>query len=93
LREIACAVVGLGIRPIGWHGVPDGVRVATVNNWYDPSGGRLRGVPNYQVRLWNDNFLPWPPHGLKSSLAQHVLADLGALQGPLPLPHLAGVGE
>jgi hypothetical protein len=79
LREVACAALGLGIRPVRWRGVPDGVRMATINNWFDPSGGRLRGVPNYQVRLWNDNFVPWPPHGMKSALARRVLADLGAI--------------
>ncbi|NCV20583.1 MAG: hypothetical protein EBV45_01320, partial [Chloroflexi bacterium] len=51
----------------------------TINNWYDPSGGRLAGVPNYQVRTWNDNFHPWPPHGMKSGLARRVLGDLGAM--------------
>ena len=56
------------------------VRVATINNWFDPSGGRLAGVPNYQVRLWNDNFVPWPPHGMKSALARRVLSDLGAVE-------------
>lgn len=79
LREIACAALGLGIRPSRWSGVPRGVRVATINNWFDPSGGRLRGVPNYQVRLWNDNFVPWPPHGMKSAMARRVLSDLGAV--------------
>lgn len=79
VREVACAALGLGIRPVHWRGSPAGLRMATVNNWYDPSGGRLAGVPNYQVRVWNDRFVPWPPHGMKSFLARRVLGDLGAL--------------
>lgn len=80
VREATCAALGLGIRPARWLGVPDGARVATVNNWLDPSGGRLRGVRNYQVRVWNDHFVPWPPHGMKSFLARRVLTDLGAIE-------------
>jgi len=70
-----------GIRPRIWPASRPGVPVAcaTINNWYDPSGGRLAGVPNYQVRTWNDNFHPWPPHGMKSGLARRVLGDLGAV--------------
>jgi hypothetical protein len=82
LREHIGAVLGIGIRPIQWHGAPASVRVATITNQYDPSGGRLRGVPNYHVRLWNDHFVPWPPHGMKSGLARQVLADLGAFANP-----------
>ncbi len=79
IREVGCIM--LGIRPRIWPASRPGVPVtcATINNWYDPSGGRLAGVPNYQVRTWNDNFHPWPPHGMKSSLAHRVLGDLGAL--------------
>ncbi|MFM7196912.1 MAG: hypothetical protein ACKO2D_03385 [Chloroflexota bacterium] len=80
VREIACAALGFGIRPTRWPGVPDSARVATVNNWLDPSGGRLHGVRNYQVRVWNDHFVPWPPHGMKSFLARRVLTDLGAIE-------------
>jgi len=80
VREATCAALGLGIRPTRWPGVPDGAQVATVNNWLDPSGGRLHGVRNYQVRVWNDHFVPWPPHGMKSFLARRVLTDLGAIE-------------
>ena len=86
IREVGSVM--LGIRPRIWPASRPGVPVtcATINNWYDPSGGRLAGVPNYQVRTWNDNFHPWPPHGMKSGLARRVLGDLGALPG-LPGPN------
>lgn len=82
VREVACAAMGLGVRPVRWPGGTPAIPMATVNNWYDPSGGRLAGVPNYQVRRWNDHFVPWPPHGMKSFLARRVLGDLGALPPP-----------
>lgn len=81
LRELLCQAFGFGIRRVQWPSPPPPLPCVTINNWYDPSGGRLPGVPNYQVRIWNDNFVPWPPHGMKSFLARRVLADLG-LQSP-----------
>lgn len=87
VRERIGAALGFGLRPISWQGTPDGVQVATITNLYDPSGGRLHGVPNYHVRIWNDHFIPWPPHGMKSGLARQVLADLGAVA--IPSAHVA----
>ena len=90
IREVGSIM--FGIRPRFWPASRPGVPVtcATINNWYDPSGGRLAGVPNYQVRTWNDNFHPWPPHGMKSGLARRVLSELGALPG-LPGPNAVTV--
>jgi hypothetical protein len=56
-----------------------GVPCVTVNNWLDPSGGRLRGARNYQTFVWQDYLIPYPPHGMKGFLAELVLRDLGAL--------------
>ena len=52
----------------------------TINNWLDPSGGRLRGLPNYQTMVWQDYLNPYPPHGMKGFLAERVLRDVGALE-------------
>jgi len=78
MREIASRLMGLGIERCALDGscmVP----LVTVNNWLDPSGGRLRGVRNYQTLVWQDYLNPYPPHGMKGFLARRVLGDLGAL--------------
>jgi hypothetical protein len=78
LREWCGRLMGLGITRCV---LPSGLDVplATVNNWLDPSGGRMRGVRNYQTFVWQDYLNPYPPHGLKGFLAERVLRDLGAV--------------
>ena len=78
LRELAGQLIGLKTEPCSLDG-SCGVPMATINNWLDPSGGRLRGVRNYQTFVWQDYLYPYPPHGMKGFLAQRVLQDLGAL--------------
>lgn len=78
LREISARIMRLGIercRLTGDCGIP----MATVNNWLDPSGGRLKGVRNYQTFVWQDYLNPYPPHGMKGFLAERVLRETGAL--------------
>ncbi|HEX2032888.1 MAG TPA: hypothetical protein VHS99_01765 [Chloroflexota bacterium] len=79
LRELACRLLGLGVErcqlPVGGGRVP----CVTINNWLDPSGGRLPGSRNYQTLIWQDYLRPYPPHGLKGFMARRVLGDLGAL--------------
>jgi hypothetical protein len=87
LREVCSGLMGLGIarcalRIEGQRGTAGEVQLATVNNWLDPSGGRLRGVRNYQTFVWQDYLNPYPPHGMKGFLAERVLRDLGALPPP-----------
>lgn len=79
VREAACWLMGLGIRPCRLPAAHGTVPCVTINNWLDPSGGRLRGKPNYQTFVWQDYLYPYPPHGMKGFLAQRVLGDLGAL--------------
>ena len=82
LRELGGVLMRLKTEPCALDG-SCGVPMATVNNWLDPSGGRLRGVPNYQTFIWQDYLHPYPPHGMKGFLAERVLRDLGALpSGP-----------
>ena len=81
---------------------PADVSCLTINNWLDLSGGRLRGVENIQVWLWNDNLQPYPPHGMKSRQAPEALGRLRALihaqhrcsapDLPGPLPTRVGYG-
>ena len=78
LRELAGLLMGLKTEMCALDG-SCGVAMATINNWLDPSGGRLRGVPNYQTLIWQDYLYPYPPHGMKGFLAERVLRDLGAL--------------
>ncbi|HET7770622.1 MAG TPA: hypothetical protein VFN74_17745 [Chloroflexota bacterium] len=78
LRELAGMLLRLRTEPCSLDG-SCGIPMATINNWLDPSGGRLRGVRNYQTFIWQDYLYPYPPHGMKGFLAQRVLADLGAL--------------
>jgi len=80
LREIASRMMGLGIEGCHLDGTCP-VPLVTVNNWLDPSGGRLRGVRNYQTLVWQDYLNPYPPHGMKGFLAERVLRELGALHG------------
>ena len=78
LRELAGVLLRLKTEPCSLDG-SCGVPMATINNWLDPSGGRLRGVRNYQTFIWQDHLYPYPPHGMKGFLAERVLRDLGAL--------------
>ena len=79
LREVVGAVFRWGIRPtLRWQ-PPSDVSCLTINNWLDLSGGRLRGVENIQVWLWNDNLQPYPPHGMKSRQAPEALRRLRTL--------------
>lgn len=79
VREVASQLLGLGIERCRLDPAVCGIPLATVNNWLDPSGGRMRGVRNYQTLVWQDYLNPWPPHGMKGFLAARVLEDLGAL--------------
>ncbi len=79
LRETVCRWMGFGIERCRLTVQECAVPVVTVNNWLDPSGGRLRGVRNYQTFIWQDYLNPYPPHGMKGFLAEQVLRDLGAL--------------
>ena len=79
LREWAGRLLRLETEPCRLDGKHCPIPLATVNNWLDPSGGRLPGVPNYQTFVWQDYLLPYPPHGMKGFLAKRVLRDLGAL--------------
>ena len=79
LRETAGRLMRLGVERCRLSANGQGVACATVNNWLDPSGGRLAGVPNYQTFIWQDYLSPYPPHGMKGRLAERVLRDLGAL--------------
>lgn len=81
LRELTGVLMGFKTEPCRLD-ASCGIPMATVNNWLDPSGGRLPGVPNYQTFVWQDYLVPYPPHGLKGFLAQRVLQDLGALPSP-----------
>jgi hypothetical protein len=78
LRELVGSWMGLKIEACRLDGTC-GVPLATINNWLDPSGGRLKGVRNYQTFVWQDYLYPYPPHGMKGFLARRVLTDLGAL--------------
>ena len=78
VREVAARWMRLGIEGCRLDATC-GIPLATVNNWLDPSGGRLRGVRNYQTFVWQDYLNPYPPHGMKGFLAERVLHDLGAL--------------
>jgi hypothetical protein len=84
LREIAGGLMGLSIRRCRLDVAACGVPCVTINNWLDPSGGRLRGVPNYQTFVWQDYLNPYPPHGMKGFLAARVLRDVGALPSDDP---------
>jgi hypothetical protein len=79
LREAASWLFRLGVAPCRLSQRVCDVPLATVNNWLDPSGGRLRGARNYQTFVWQDYLNPYPPHGMKGFLAERVLRDLGAL--------------
>ncbi len=79
VREMACRLMGLGIAPCRLDPQASTVPCVTINNWLDPSGGRLPGVRNYQTLVWQDYLYPFPPHGMKGFLAERVLGDLGAL--------------
>jgi len=79
LRETASRWMGLGIERCLLSSADCPIPVVTVNNWLDPSGGRLRGVRNYQTFVWQDFLNPYPPHGMKGFLAEQVLRELGAL--------------
>lgn len=86
LREWAGRLAGLGVDPCRLDGRTCPIPLATINNWLDPSGGRLRGVRNYQTFIWQDYLQPYPPHGMKGFLAARVLRDLGALPAtPVPI--------
>jgi hypothetical protein len=78
LRELGGLLMGLKTEPCALDG-SCGVPMVTINNWLDPSGGRLRGVRNYQTFIWQDYLYPYPPHGMKGFLAERVLGDLGGL--------------
>ena len=79
LRELVGAAFRWGLHPtLRWQ-APADVPCLTINNWLDTSGGRLRGVENIQVWLWNDNLQPYPPHGMKSRQAPEALRRLRAL--------------
>jgi hypothetical protein len=81
LRETAGRLMGLGIDRCRLPPAASPVPVVTINNWLDPSGGRLAGRRNYQTLVWQDYLNPYPPHGMKGFLATRVLGDLGALPG------------
>jgi hypothetical protein len=80
-RELGGLLLGLKTEPCALDG-SCGIPLATVNNWLDPSGGRLRGARNYQTLVWQDYLHPYPPHGMKGFLAARVLAEMGALTSP-----------
>jgi hypothetical protein len=84
LRETACRWMGFGIERCRFSAKDCPVPVVTVNNWLDPSGGRLRGARNYQTFIWQDYLTPYPPHGMKGRLAAQVLRDVGALPDNVP---------
>jgi hypothetical protein len=84
LRETACRWMGFGIERCRFSAKGCPVPVVTVNNWLDPSGGRLRGARNYQTFIWQDYLTPYPPHGMKGRLAAQVLRDVGALPDNVP---------
>jgi hypothetical protein len=84
LRETAGRVMGLGIDRCRFSGQESRVPCVTINNWLDPSGGRLAGQRNYQTFVWQDYITPYPPHGLKGFLAERVLRDLGVVGSPRP---------
>lgn len=94
-RETISGWMGLGVERCRFDGRTVDVPCVTVNNWLDPSGGRLRGVTNYQTLVWQDYLYPLPPHGVKGFLAERVLGDLGALPGaaagPASVP-ISGTG-
>ena len=76
LREMVGAAFRWGLRPsLRWR-PPADVPCLTINNWLDFSGGRLRGVENVQVSLWNDYMTPYPPHGMKSRQAAAAIRRL-----------------
>jgi hypothetical protein len=79
LRESVGHLMGLGIDGCRWRANDSRVPCVTINNWLDPSGGRLAGRRNYQTFVWQDYLNPYPPHGMKGFLAARVLGDLGAL--------------
>lgn len=79
VREVASGLMGLGIERCRLDPRSCAIPLATVNNWLDPSGGRIKGVRNYQTMVWQDYLVPWPPHGMKGFLAAKVLRDLGGL--------------
>jgi len=79
LREWASRLMRLNTESCRLDAATCPIPLATVNNWLDPSGGRLKGVPNYQTFVWQDYLVPYPPHGMKGFLAERVLRDLGAL--------------
>jgi hypothetical protein len=81
--------MGLGIEPCRLTAAECSIPCVTINNWLDPSGGRLSGLRNYQTLVWQDYLNPYPPHGMKGFLAQRVLQDIGALP---PAQVEAGVG-
>jgi hypothetical protein len=84
LRETVCRWLGLGVERCRLSARDCPIPIVTVNNWLDPSGGRLRGARNYQTLVWQDYLYPYPPHGLKGFLAQRVLRDLGVCVGAAP---------
>ena len=90
LRERAARLMGLGVDPCRLPAGACRIPCVTINNWLDPSGGRLRGLPNYQTMVWQDYLNPYPPHGMKGFLAERVLRDVGALE---PVPEGAGAGQ
>ncbi len=79
LRELVGAALRWGLRPTPRWRPPADVPCLTINNWLDLSGGRLRGVENIQVWLWNDYLQPYPPHGMKSRQAPEAIRCLRAL--------------
>jgi hypothetical protein len=84
LREIAGRLMGLSIERCRLDVAASGVPCVTINNWLDPSGGRLRGAANYQTLVWQDYLNPYPPHGMKGFLAARVLREIGAIAGDDP---------
>ncbi|MBI3970734.1 MAG: hypothetical protein HY332_05545 [Chloroflexi bacterium] len=88
LRETVGRFLRLGIDRCDLSSRNCSVPVVTVNNWLDPSGGRLRGMRNYQTFVWQDYLQPYPPHGMKGFLAERVLRDVGAFPqtSSTPLP-------
>jgi hypothetical protein len=85
LREVAGRLMGLGLHRVRLSAATCSVPCVTVNNWLDPSGGRLAGFRNYQTLVWQDYITPYPPHGLKSFLAERVLREVGALPVETPV--------
>jgi hypothetical protein len=90
LRETASRLMGLGIEPCRLTAAECPVPCVTINNWLDPSGGRLPGLRNYQTLVWQDYLNPYPPHGMKGFLAPRVLQDIGALPPAPGAPELVG---